>query len=122
VRAALERPGLVRHLVLSVTSGGVDMAALGAEDWRAEHRRRNPEAPSWFVDEREDLSHRLPEIAIPVLLLWGDADPISPVAVGRRLAELLPRAELVVIDGGTHDLVCDRAGDVAPHIEKHLSR
>lgn len=59
---------------------------------------------------------------MPVLLLCGDADPISPVAVGRRLAELLPRAELVVIPGGTHDLVCDRAAEVAPHIDSAIRR
>jgi pimeloyl-ACP methyl ester carboxylesterase len=73
------------------------------------------------VDEREDLTKRLPEIEAPVLLLWGDADPISPVAVGRRLAELFPRAELVVVPGGTHDLVLERAEEIAPRIEAHLS-
>jgi pimeloyl-ACP methyl ester carboxylesterase len=121
VRAALERPALVRHLVLSVTSGGVDMAALGAADWRREHQQRNPTAPRWFVDEREDLTKRLPEVEIPVLLLWGDADPISPVAVGRRLAELFPRADLVVVPGGTHDLVLERAAEIAPRVEAHLA-
>ena len=101
LRVALEKPALVRHLVLSVTSGGLDVAALGA---------------------RDDLSDRLPEIGTPTLLLWGDADPISPVAVGRRLAERLPHARLVVIPGGTHDLVHERAAEVLPHIEAHLAR
>jgi poly(3-hydroxyoctanoate) depolymerase len=122
VRAALEKPELVRHLVLSVTSGGIDVAALGAEDWRPAFRMRNPRAPSWFVDEREDFTERLGEITVPVLLLWGDADPISPVAVGRRLAQLFPAAELVVIAGGTHDLVLESADEVAPHIDRHLAR
>ena len=121
VRAALEKPDLVRHLVLSVTSGGIDVTSLGAQDWRPTFRARNPRLPSWFVDEREDLTERLREIAIPVLLLWGDADPISPVAVGRRLAELFPRAELVVFEGGMHDLILERAEDVVPHIDKHLA-
>jgi pimeloyl-ACP methyl ester carboxylesterase len=67
------------------------------------------------------LTNRLGELPFPVLLLWGDADPISPVAVGQRLAELLPRAELVVIKNGTHDLVSERANEVIPHIEKHLA-
>jgi pimeloyl-ACP methyl ester carboxylesterase len=121
VRAALERPDLVRHLVLSVTSGGIDVARLGAQDWRPAFRENNPGLPGWFLDEREDLTERIQTIAIPVLLLWGDADPISPVAVGRRLAELFPDAELVVIPGGTHDLVLERAKDVAPHIDRHLA-
>jgi pimeloyl-ACP methyl ester carboxylesterase len=125
MRAALEKPSLVRHLVLSVTSGGIDVASLGAADWRPSFRARNPGVPRWFIDERTDertdLTDRLSEISIPALLLWGDADPISPVAVGRRLAQLLPRAELIVFAGGTHDLVLERADEVAPHIERYLA-
>jgi pimeloyl-ACP methyl ester carboxylesterase len=120
VRAALEKPRLVRHLVLSVTSGGIDVASLGAEDWRPRFES-NRALPSWFADERRDYTEQLRTIAIPVLLLWGDADPISPVAVGQRLAQLLPNAELVVFTGGTHDLVLDRADEVAPHIDRHLA-
>ena len=57
-----------------------------------------------------------------MLLLWGDADPISPVAVGERLRDLFPSAELVVVPGGTHDLISERAEDITPHIERHLQR
>jgi len=121
VRAALEKPRLVRHLVLSVTSGGIDVASLGAEDWRPRFRESDLAPPSWFADERRDYSAELRTIAIPVLLLWGDADPISPVAVGQWLAQLLSNAELVVLKGGTHDLVLDRADEVAPHIDRHLA-
>lgn len=121
VRAALEKPHLVRRLVLSVTSGGIDVASLGAADWRPSFVKNNPGLPSWFVDERHDLTARIREITIPVLLLWGDADPISPVAVGRRLAELFPKSRLVVFAGGTHDLVLERAGEVVHHVERHLA-
>src|SRR5437763_13249910 len=121
VRAALEKPSLVRHLVLSATSGGIDVASLGAEDWRPGFRESNPALPSWFADAREDFTERLHAITVPVLLLWGDADPISPVAVGRRLATLFSRAELVVFAGGTHDLVLERAEEVALHIDRHLA-
>jgi pimeloyl-ACP methyl ester carboxylesterase len=121
VRAALEKPHLVRRLVLSVTSGGIDVASLGAADWRPTFVKNNPGLPSWFVDERHDLTARIREITIPVLLLWGDADPISPVAVGRRLAELFPSSRLVVFAGGTHDLVLERADEVVYHVERHLA-
>jgi pimeloyl-ACP methyl ester carboxylesterase len=122
ILAALARPEHVRCLVLSVTSGGIDLSGSGAFDWRPELRRQHPDLPRWFEDERWDLSVRLREISVPVLLLWGDADPISPIAVGERLAELLPDAELVVIAGGTHDLVRKRADEVAPHVDRHLAK
>lgn len=121
IRAALQKPSLVKHMVLSVTSGGLDVLSLGAADWRPAFRKLNPSLPGWFLDDREDLTNRLSELLFPVLLLWGDADPISPVAVGQRLAELLPRAELVIINNGTHDLVSDRASELIPYIEKHLA-
>jgi len=122
LRAALTAPEMIRALVLSVTSGGIDVRALGALDWRPQFEQSNPHAPRWFLDARDDLEPRLHELSAPVLLLWGDADPISPIAVGRRLAQLLPNAELVVVPGGTHDLVCERASEVLPHIERHIER
>ena len=36
VRVALAHPSLVRRLVLTATSGGVDVSAFGAADWRAD--------------------------------------------------------------------------------------
>jgi poly(3-hydroxyoctanoate) depolymerase len=61
IRAALERPALVRHLVLAVTSGGLDVSVLGAQDWRPEYLAEHPHVPRWFADEHEDLTHRFPE-------------------------------------------------------------
>ena len=121
LRAALMVPERIRALVLSVTSGGIDVRTLGALDWRPEFERHHPDAPRWFVDAQDDLAPRLQQVSAPVLLLWAEDDPLSPVAVGRRLAELLPNAELVVVSGGTHDLVSERASEVLPHIERHLS-
>jgi pimeloyl-ACP methyl ester carboxylesterase len=101
---------------------GAARHTLGAEDWRPAFRANNLGLPSWFDDEREDLSERLRTITTPVLRLSGDADPISPVAVGRRLQGLFPRAGLVIFQGGTHDLIMERAVDVAPHIDRYLAR
>lgn len=121
VWAALERPELVTHLVLTVTSGGVDMSALGAQDWRPDFEAANPNLPRWFLDDRTDFSTRLAELQMPVLLLWGDADPISPVRVGQCLAELLPRNELHVFAGGGHDLGFTHTAEVAGLIDRYLA-
>ncbi|MFK8330716.1 alpha/beta fold hydrolase [Pseudomonas sp. BJa5] len=120
VRAALERPERITHLVLSVTSGGVNMPAFGAQDWRADFAAEYPGAPRWFLDEHSDLSARLADLSMPVLLLWGDRDPISPVAVGEHLARLLPRATLQVLAGAGHDLGNSHASEVAQLIDRHM--
>lgn len=122
LRAALQKPTHITHLVLSVTSGGMDLAALGAEDWRPAIRASHANLPDWFTSYQEDLTPRLPTLRIPTLLLWGDADPISPVKVGQRLASLLPQSELHIFPGGDHYLGSSLASDVAPLIDRHLFR
>jgi pimeloyl-ACP methyl ester carboxylesterase len=119
VLVAVRRPELVRRLVLTATSGGIDLAPFGVADWRSDYRQAYPSA-TWITDARVDLTDRLGTVRAPTLLLWTDADPISPVGVGERLAELLPDARLVVIPGGDHMFARDRAADVAPRIAAHL--
>lgn len=122
VLAALQRPEQVTHLVLTVTSGGLDLQGLGAMDWRTEFSAASPQLPAWFCDYHDDLSGPLATLEIATLLLWGDADPISPVSVGQRLETLLPRANLHVLAGGGHDLAWVMAAQVAPLIDEHLAR
>jgi pimeloyl-ACP methyl ester carboxylesterase len=118
---ALRHPGRVRRLALTVTAGGLDLAALGAIDWRDNYRREYPNAAAWVYERPGDLAEQLGQVRAPALLIWGDADPISPLAVGRRLAELLPDATLKVVAGGDHGLVETHAAEVAPWIEAHLA-
>ena len=118
--AALQRPEHLTHLVLVATSGGVPIDDLRPHDWRPDFRRANPAFPAWFERERWDLAPQLASVRAPTLLLWGDADPISPVAVGERLQGLLPRAQLHVLPGGAHDLAQTHAEAVAGHISRHL--
>jgi poly(3-hydroxyoctanoate) depolymerase len=120
LRAALAKPALVTHLVLSVTSGGLDTQALGASDWREDFVAKNPQLPDWFVTLREDLTGELAYISQPVMLLWGDEDPISPLAVGEKLLELLPNSELDVVNGGGHDLANAHARVLAPLVDEFL--
>lgn len=122
VRLALAHPSRISHLVLTATSGGVDVTGLGGSDWRAAYRAEYPKAADWILSERADHSAELHRISIPTLLLWGDADPISPVRVGRHLEQLLPRARLRVLAGGDHMFARDRAAEIAPWIMAHLSQ
>ena len=117
---ALARPSLVRRMVLCVTSGGVDMVGLGAAEWRADYRRSFPKAADWITATRASPPLPVEKIAAPTLLIWGDADPVSPVAVGRHLEARLPNARLEVISGGNHDLATVHPDRVAALIARHL--
>jgi pimeloyl-ACP methyl ester carboxylesterase len=121
ILVALRRPEAVRRIVLSVTSAGVDMPSLGAADWRQTYLREHPRAGAWITDPRPDLSAVLPTVSQPTLLLWGGADPISPPAVGERLAALMPNAVLQVTPGAGHDLVQTHAAALAARVEAHLA-
>jgi pimeloyl-ACP methyl ester carboxylesterase len=117
---ALARPERVRRVVLTATSAGIDLAPFTPEDWRPGYSDEYPDAASWILIERPDLAARLPAVTAPTLLVWSDADPISPLGAGRRLAALLPWAELVVIPGVGHMFARDYPDAVAPHVLRHL--
>ncbi|PKP98497.1 MAG: alpha/beta hydrolase [Alphaproteobacteria bacterium HGW-Alphaproteobacteria-15] len=121
LKLALQFPSLVRCLVLAVTSGGVPVQDLGGINWRPNYAAKFPKASKWIASPVEDLSSQLHDVRVPVLLLWGDADPISPVAVGERLLSLLPNACLKVVSGADHDLAVTHAELVALHIENHIA-
>jgi pimeloyl-ACP methyl ester carboxylesterase len=121
LRVACVHPALVRRLVLVATSGGVDTGRFGAADWRQEYVREYPPAQRWIVEERPDLTADLPSVESPALLVWGDADAISPLGIGRYLASVLPCARLVVVAGGDHALGRDRAAEIAPAVRRHLA-
>jgi pimeloyl-ACP methyl ester carboxylesterase len=119
-RIALAQPTLVRRLVLCVTSGGVDMAGLGAADWRADYRNSFPNAAAWITSMGASPGLPVERISAPTLLIWGDADPISPVAVGRHLEARILNAHLEVVAGGDHDLAATHPELVAALIARHL--
>ncbi len=120
-RLAVEHPERVARLVLVATSGGVDVRRLGAAEWRHEYRASLPDVPSWFIDDRTDLTERLAQIRAPTLLLWSDADPISPPSVARFLAERIAGARIVTVAGATHAFASERPDEVAAIIRSHLT-
>jgi len=55
--------------------------------------------PSW--------SERIREIQAPTLVIVGSQDALTPVGDSEELAELIPKAELVVIGGAAHGLMVE---------------
>ena len=121
VQAAIARPDLVKGLVLLATSGGIDLTPFQVQDWRTAYQQQYLHYPDWFVDIQIDLSQQLEKIRIPVLLLWGDQDPISPIAVGQTLQQKFPQAELHIIHGSDHAFAEHHSEAVAAHIQHYLT-
>lgn len=51
---------------------------------------------------RIDLTRRLGDIECPALVIVGEEDPGTPVAMAREIAEALPSAELAIVPAASH--------------------
>lgn len=49
-----------------------------------------------------DLTNRLPKIRNPALLVWGSADDMTPLWMGRLMEKRIPNAGLAVFEGAGH--------------------
>jgi 2-succinyl-6-hydroxy-2,4-cyclohexadiene-1-carboxylate synthase len=94
-----------------------EVGALARED----QRRNHPEALAAVLrgigsGEMEPLWGRLAELTMPVTVLAGDRD-IKFQALGRRMVQSLPTAELLVVSGG-HGLPLENPAAVARAIDR----
>jgi len=103
--------------------GAIDRAvriarAVGTQGMFDEARARDAAARAWDRDpsydglERQrqamaaagDRTQALGRLSVPALVIHGEADPLVSVAAGRRTAEAIPDARLLVVPGMGHDL------------------
>lgn len=52
--------------------------------------------------EASAVAVRYPELDLPTLILWGEADPVVPPAFASRLEAAMPRARRVILPGVGH--------------------
>lgn len=113
IAKTLQQPEQIRALVLIATSGGIDLSPFNVQDWRTDYQRHYPDYPEWFMRSTVNYESALCTIKLPVLLIWGDQDPISPIAVAQHLKAQLPQATLHIISQGQHDLANRYAVEVS---------
>lgn len=112
---------LIKGLVLIATSGGIDLTPFKRQDWRTEYQEQYPKYPEWFMTTKVNYDEYLEKINIPTLLIWGDADLISPVAVGKYLHTKLKCSTLKIISKGKHNLAEEHAKEVSVYISLFLA-
>lgn len=83
---------------------------------------RNAVAWTWQAIRDTDQRALLASVDVPVLVLHGTDDEDSPYAHAGLLADGLPNARLVRIDGGRHALLAEHAERVATEIHTFLSQ
>jgi pimeloyl-ACP methyl ester carboxylesterase len=66
------------------------------------------------------VTDRLYLVKAGPLLVFGDADPISPVRVGEFLRDRIAGARLEVVPGGTHGMTTEVPDTVADLIRAYL--
>lgn len=74
-------------------------------------------AAVWLADQRD----RAAAIRTPTLVLCGEADGITPPALSRELAALIPGAQLALIAGAGHLANAERPGDFNRLVEGFIS-
>lgn len=120
VAAALQKPQLVKGLVLIATSGGINLEPFNVQDWREAYRQAFLKYPDWFITTNANYEEFLSDINIKTLLIWGDNDPVSPVQVGQYLNQKFENSTLYVVKGGDHQLAEKYADEVAVQIKNYL--
>jgi pimeloyl-ACP methyl ester carboxylesterase len=58
----------------------------------------------WMLEGGEPVRGRLSDLSVPTLVLHGTKDPLFPYAHGAALADEIPGARLVPLEGGGHEL------------------
>jgi pimeloyl-ACP methyl ester carboxylesterase len=66
----------------------------------------------------EDLTPYVSRIRSKVLLVWGDRDEETPLEIGRRMAGLIPDAELVIFPGAGHFPYLDQTNKFLLHAQR----
>lgn len=96
------------------------MVARDGIDWRPGFLDIYPGTPSWILKERSNLSGHFPDLSMRTLLLWGEEDPISPLAVGEYLMKRIPNGGMRILRHGTHSVAVEQLDTVASATLEHL--
>jgi len=75
-----------------------------------------------LVDDSYSPLDAAPRLTVPTLIVHGDADRIVPPSHGRRLAEVLPDAQLEILVGGDHNTLMRTHSEVGVLVRAFFER
>ncbi|MGK0474819.1 MAG: pimeloyl-ACP methyl ester carboxylesterase [Oleispira sp.] len=72
--------------------------------------------------DKFDVMNQLADINIPVQIMVGEKDMMTPVKYASFLQDRLSNSELKIISGGTHMVFAEQAEVVNKHIQGFVER
>jgi pimeloyl-ACP methyl ester carboxylesterase len=75
------------------------------------------------LDSLKDHSawDHLSYVDVPTLVIGGEQDRFTPVWLSRRMAEAIPKAEFMLVPGGSHTAPLEKPDLIASKVERFLS-
>lgn len=70
---------------------------------------------------RDTTDHLLPGLKMPVLIVWGEVDRITPLSEGETIHQLIPQSQLTVIPGCGHLAPNECASQIGPVMVNFLT-
>ncbi|OGJ37314.1 MAG: hypothetical protein A2383_01420 [Candidatus Pacebacteria bacterium RIFOXYB1_FULL_39_46] len=68
----------------------------------------------------DEIKTDLPQLKIPTLVIWGEADRVTPLALGRKIAQTIPQAQLKILPNARHSAVYTHPEAVVDLVEKFI--
>jgi pimeloyl-ACP methyl ester carboxylesterase len=70
--------------------------------------------------DKFDIMDQVNQIAVPTLVICGSKDDMTPVKYSQYLVDKIPRARLVIVEGGMHLCHLEKPAEVNRAIEEFL--
>jgi pimeloyl-ACP methyl ester carboxylesterase len=117
-----------REGIASILDGGMRQRDRFGESLIDAYGEPFAEDPDAFARLSQDLrgdasidrSAELARIEFPVLILWGEDDPVAPVADAEALNEAMPSSTLALLPGCGHFLPDEAPDTIGPIIFEYL--
>lgn len=74
-----------------------------------------------MLSGREVTDKLLPRLNMPVLLVWGEADQITPLVLGEKMHVAVPQSQLFVVPGCGHLAPSQCAKPIGPAVVEFLA-
>lgn len=75
----------------------------------------------YLACNRFDVRDRIAQISVPTLIIGGTADRMTPLKYSQFLADRIPNAQLVTLEGAGHMMQLEQADSAATHIQAWLA-